>query len=386
MSPADLSSLIQAEHANWERPVVDEAVFGTSRPVEIAALLSGFCRDTLGAGVAEALFYRVSVACVAGLTLDDGRKVVVKAQRGRRKEAYLSACVAFRRRLVEEGFPCPQPLSEAVRVGPAWVTAEALMEAGSPGDAHDPVIRRAIAGSLARLVAIGEGFSGGESFGRAWFLGLPQGQVFPAPHSPFFDFEKTSGGAEWIEACAREARQIGLQIERSFSGAPEGLDGATPGAGEGAATSALRAASAGSGQGLPASAGRMVGHFDYRVEHLRFDGGRVVATFDWDSLHFERLPVLLGALAPHFTADWQREDVVRAPSLDEMRAFVSEFEASRGQAFSAVERRLLSASCVYSMSYTARCNHASSPREEGWNGDLRPLLRAEGRALLDGGL
>jgi len=386
MSVGDLSSLIQAEHANWERPVVDEAVFGTSRPVEIAALLSGFCRDALGAGVAEALFYRVSVACVAGLTLEDGRKVVVKAQRGRRKEAYLRACVAFRRRLVEEGFPCPLPLSEATRVGPAWVTAEGLMEAGSAGDAHDPVLRQAIAGSLARLVSIGEGFSERESFGRAWFLGLPEGQVFPAPHSPFFDFEATAGGAEWIDAFAREARQIGLQIDRSFSAAPKVLDGATPGAGEGAATSALASASAASVPGLPASAGRVVGHFDYRVEHLRFDGGRVVATFDWDSLHFERLPVLLGALAPHFTADWQREDIVRAPTLDEMRAFVTDFEVARGQPFSAVERWLLSASCVYSMSYTARCNHASNPREEGWNGDLRPMLRAHGRALLDGGL
>ena len=353
----DLSSVIRAEQATWEDCVVDRAVFGTTEPDEIASLLSGFCEQALGAKVREALFYRVSVACVAGLALGDGRKVVVKAQRGQRKEGYLAACVAFRRRLVEQGFPCPRPLSEATRVGPAWVLAEELMEAGSPGDGHDPGIRRAITDSLARLVSIGEGFSGREAFGRAWFSGLPEGQVFPRPHSPFFDFEKTARGAEWIDALAAEARSR------------RGEGGDERGGGE-------------SGEG-PA---RFVGHFDYRVEHLRFDRGQVVATYDWDSLHFERLPVLIGALAPHFTADWQREDVVRAPSLDEMRAFVADFEASRGQAFSAPERALLSASCVYSSSYTARCNHASNPREEGWNGDLRPFLRAHGRAILDQGL
>lgn len=350
MTPRDLPSVIQAEHQTWDDCVVDRAVFGTDRPDEIATLLSGFCERSLGARVSGARFYRVSVACVAGLDLEDGRSVVVKAQRGQRKEAYLRACVAFRRLLVEEGFPCPRPLSEPVRVGPAWVTAEELTLAGSPADAHDPPIRRAIADSLARLVSIGERFPDRGSFGRAWFTGLPEGQVFPRPHSPFFDFEKTAEGAEWIEAFAKEAR-------------------ARRGEGD-------------TGESAP----RVVGHFDYRVEHLRFDGAKVVATYDWDSLHHERLPVLIGALAPHFTADWQRDDVVRAPSLEEMRAFVSDFEASRGLPFSPAERRLLSASCVYSTAYTARCNHASNPREEGWNGDLRPFLRAHGRALLEAGL
>jgi hypothetical protein len=170
--------------------------------------------------------------------------------------------------------------------------------------------------------------------------------VFPRPHSPFFDFEATSGGAEWIEAFAAEAR-------------------------------ARRASAAGP---------RVIGHFDYRVEHLRFAAGRVVATFDWDSLHHEHLPVLVGSLAPHFTADWQRDDVIRAPSVDEMRAFVSDFEAARRLAFTPAERATLSAALVYAMAYTARCNHASSPREEGWNGDLRPTLRQHARTLLDAGL
>lgn len=347
MTAGDLRSVIEATHASTADPIVDRAVFGTDRPEEIERLLSGFCESTLGARIASARFYRVSAACVAGVALDDGREVVIKAQRGQRKEAYLRACTAFRRRLLDQDFPCPRPLAEATRVGPAWVLAEELVTRGSPGDAHEPSTRRAIVGSLVRLASIGEGFSEGESLGRAWFSGLPEGQVFPRPHSPAFDFEGSEEGAEWIVALAREARAVRAE-----------------GGGE----------------------ARVVGHFDYRVEHLRFEGGRVVATFDWDSLHFERLAVWIGALTPHFTTDWQRDDLERAPSIDEMRAFVADFEALRGQAFSKVERRLLAASCVYGAAYTARCNHAASPRDEGWNGDLRPLLRAHGRRILEHGL
>ena len=345
-APAELASTIRAEHATWDDNVVDRAVFGTDDADRIASLLSDFCASHLGSPVAAARFYKVSVACVAGLDLADGRAVVVKAQQGGRKEGYLAACFAFRRLLVSEGFPCPRPLAGPVRVGPAWLTAEERMAAGSPADAHDPAIRRAIAGSLARLVSIGERFEEAESFGRAWFSGLPEGRVFPRPHSPFFDFEKTGAGAEWIEALAAEARARRLTAEGP----------------------------------------RVIGHFDYRIEHLRFDGDRVVATFDWDSLHNEHLPVLLGSLAPHFTADWQRDDLVRAPSPDEMRAFVADFEAARKQPFTRPERATLSAALVYAMAYTARCNHASNPREEGWNGDLRPTLREHARSILDGGL
>jgi hypothetical protein len=37
---------------------------------------------------------------------------------------------------------------------------------------------------------------------------------------------------------------------------------------------------------------------------------------------------------------------------------------------------------VYSLAYTARCNHALAG--DGDNGDFRPLLRAEAGALLAG--
>ena len=91
-----------------------------------------------------------------------------------------------------------------------------------------------------------------------------------------------------------------------------------------------------------------------------------------------------GANAHAFTADWARDDIVRVPRVAEMAAFVDDYETARGTSFTAAERRTIAASCVYSVAYTARCNHAIDPRAEAWNGDFRPLLRAEAEALLAG--
>jgi len=48
----------------------------------------------------------------------------------------------------------------------------------------------------------------------------------------------------------------------------------------------------------------VIGHFDWRIEHVRLDDGRIVTSYDWDSLNAEREPVLVGATAHAFTADW----------------------------------------------------------------------------------
>lgn len=338
-----LADLIAAEHATWDDPLVCRAVFGSTDPEAIAAWIGAATTDGLGTRIASARFYRVSVGCVAGLDLEDGRAVVMKAQRSGRSADYFEACCAVRRHLASAGFPCPRPIGVPCRRGEAWVTFEELVEAGEPADAHDPKIRLALASSLARMVEIARPLAPGSPLGRAWFTAIPDERVWPRPHSPLFDFEATSAGAEWIDAIARRARCARIDA-----------------------------------RGEP-----VVGHFDWRIEHARFDAaGRLVASYDWDSLHVELEPVLVGANAHAFTADWQREDVVRVPSVDEIESFFDDYASARGVPFTKAERALARASCVYSLAYTARCNHALNPREEGWNGDFRPLLRAHGEALL----
>lgn len=340
-----LARLVAEQHRGWSDPVVCRSVWGTSDPASIASALDMLCRTELGSGIADARFYRVSVGCVAGALLDDGRAVVVKAQRSRRSSATFRALFAVRRQLVAQGFPCPTPIGEPTSRGERWITFEELIDGGAARDAHDPHIRRALASALARAVDLSRSLVGRTKLGAAWFTAVPDDRVWPAPHSPLFDFEKTAEGAAWIDELAARAREARRELAGDF----------------------------------------VIGHFDWRVEHARFGpNAELVATYDWDSVHEERETVMVGANAHAFTADWEREDIVRVPRVAEMAAFVDEYEAARGKPFTSAERKTIAASCVYSMAYTARCNHAIDPQAEAWNGDFRPLLRAEGDALLAG--
>jgi aminoglycoside phosphotransferase (APT) family kinase protein len=61
---------------------------------------------------------------------------------------------------------------------------------------------------------------------------------------------------------------------------------------------AQRARAAEAHEGKP-----VLAHADWRVEHLRFQDGRIVATYDWDSLAFRPETELVGISAHGFTAD-----------------------------------------------------------------------------------
>jgi hypothetical protein len=345
-SSDELARAIADQQARDANPVVERAILGTADPAAIAAQVASFCRAQLGTTIALLRFYWVSVGCVLGLDLEDGRSIVVKVQNGARDGRYLAACLDVRRELVAAGFPCPRPIAGPIRLGPAWATVEELDDRGTRADAHDPAVRRELARVLAQLVDVAKPFASSPAFGGAWFTSLPNTQIFPRTHSPLFDFSATASGAEWIEDLAARARS------RSNHAKGE----------------------------------KVLGHFDWRIEHVRFDDGRIVTSYDWDSLHAEYEPVMVGAAAHAFTTDWQRENIARVPSIEEMRAFVADYEAARGRAFDRGERATLSASLVYSIAYTARCAHAGNPREGGSNGDFRPLLRKHGPELLERGL
>ncbi len=340
---ASLAALVSSEHEGWSDPVVCRAVFGTIDPGAIASWIARAVEGAIAAPIARGRFYRVSVGCVAGVELEDGRAVVIKAQRSGRSEAFFAGCYPVRRALADAGFPCPRPVGDPIRRGDVWVTIEELNERGARRDAHEPAIRAALAVGLAEMVRMARPLVAGTPLGGAWFTGVAGERVWPRPHSPLFDFDRTTAGAEWIDAIGARAREH----RRSAAG------------------------------------DRVIGHFDWRIEHARFDDAqRIVASYDWDSLHAEREPILVGASAHAFTADWQREDIARTPSADEIGAFFDDYEAARGAPFSRDERALARASCAYSLAYTARCNHALRPTEEGWNGDFRPLLREIAEHLL----
>src|SRR5262249_44878841 len=154
--------------------------------------------------------------------------------------AHLAAAQTIQRHLANQGFPCPTPLVEPSRLADGVGVAETWLDVGARGDPHEPALRRAMATTLARLVALCRPL---ERTRLESASAAPEGRLWPEPHDARFDFDATSRGAEWIDALAVRARSH------------LALDGPT-----------------------------VIGHRDWRAENIRFASGQVVAVYDWDSL------------------------------------------------------------------------------------------------------
>jgi hypothetical protein len=167
------------------------------------------------------------------------------------------------------------------------------------------------------------------------FLTGERDEVFPVPHDRRFDLARAGG--EWIDAVAREARAV----LRRWEG-PE-----------------------------------VVGHADWRVEHLRYTGGRLCAVHDWDSLVVRPEAALAGALSGAFSVDWTQIERCSLPTPDDAAGFVADYEAARGRPFEAAERDLARAALVFQLAYNARCEWSD------W-GTIRPGSQAARLAAVMG--
>jgi hypothetical protein len=116
--------------------------------------LSEWCREHLGALVAERVFTAGHLSAVYGLRLVDGREVVLKVRGG---GARLGSCMRVQRRMWEAGFCCPEPLAGPYRLGSAVASAEALVPEGEQPALQDAP--RLFACPLARLVECGAGLA-----------------------------------------------------------------------------------------------------------------------------------------------------------------------------------------------------------------------------------
>jgi len=342
----DPIAVIQAAIDDWESPIVELDIFGTGRADEILAVMDEFCRQHLGSGIASYLFQKSSIGSAHGVRLRDGRKVVVKARlpasanRGLNSDASsLTAVCRVIGWLHKRGYPCAPPIAGPAPLGAGLATVEGFLEGGHRVDGLDPKYRKAMAVGLSELVETLRSMDVDTSCLRPFFGGKT---LYPQPHSKLFDFEKTAAGAEWIDAFAARARALEEHT------------------------------------GLP-----VLGHGDWRVEHVLFDGDEIVATYDWDSLAWMPEAKLVANAAYSFSADWTDEDRPNLPRAADMRAFIADYEQARGQPFSNDERRSLLASCVYGLAYGARCSHALRPETAHWHEDSFPsVLRADGEALL----
>jgi len=337
---------LQKEIQTWDSPFVELDCFGTDNAEQIAEIVNEFCRAHLGSRFRSYFFYRASVGSTHALRLEDDREVVIKVRPPPETNPDLSldrksleAICAVMVRLADRNYPCPQLLLGPTPLARGLATVEEFIDRGDRGDGFQPKYRKIIASGLAELIELLSSFKGDVSCLKHFRRG---DSLYSQPHSKLFDFQKTAKGAEWIDEFAKRARQA-----EAHDGKP------------------------------------VLGHGDWRVEHLRFQDGRIVATYDWDSPAVRPETALVGVCAHGFTADWSLANVRRIPTAADICAFVADYEAARGRPFSKRERASLSAHCVYFIAYGARCTHSLEPKKTEWEEDTWPyLLRTEGEALL----
>ncbi len=338
--------LIQKTLVEWHIPYVELAIFDTDSASAIADAINIFCKEYLGSAVKGYLFYAVSVGSTHGIMLEDERAVVIKARPPSRENPSLNldrdkleTVCRVMQWLNDHDFPCPKPVLGPTPLGKGLATVEEYLSHGEHGDGFRSDCRKTIASTFSELIELLRGYNIDV---RNLQPPVKDESLYPQPHGKIFNFETTSGGAGWIDEFARRARK-----------------------------------------GISWKEGKVLGHGDWRVEHLRFQDGKIVATYDWDSLNFCSETELVGRTAHGFTADWSVPGARHVPTGKDIRAFIADYEDVRERLFSKMERRAVFASCVYWIAYNARCQHSLEPQKLEWEEDSFPhLLKNEGEMLL----
>ena len=333
-----MRELIEAEFADPLGRVLADSLFRGRDATQVREAVLRFCENELEASPAALRFFRMSVGAVFGIELDDGREIVIKLHLRREALERLRSIQRVQRHLADAGFPCPRPIGEPRRLLDLHATTEELVGGGEERDAHEPAVRRVMAQTLARLIRMTDEIEQLDSLRGGWSVATPAG-LWPEPHNVLFDFETSAAGAEWIDRLAHAAREH-------------------------------------------AHVGRLVaGHSDWAVKHFRFQNGRVHVIYDWDSLRLEPEPTLVAGAAVHFPYT-DAFPVPPVASLEELRAFVDEYELERQSEFTPEERSTIWAEAVYALAYTARCEHARDPSGAGFAGSYRAALAEFGDQLL----
>lgn len=329
-----LADLIAELIADWNANL-EQVLFDTTNPNEIARLITAHIEAVLTRPT-SALLYSSGVGVVAGLELTDGRRVVIKVHRANVDRQRLLNVQRAQTLLADRGLPAPRPLSEPTPIARGLATVEELLP-GDDADGHAPAVRTNLASTLCAFHRAARSLPALD-VGTSPLLQPPAGALWPEPHSIRFDFAATARGAEWIDAHATRAR-------RALMSTPYHQP--------------------------------IVAHMDWRAENLGFRGHEIIAIFDWDALAVADEAAFVGVNAAQFCANWRLDHPL--PSVDEMRAFVDDYEAARGSRFDRRERVRLDAANLSVIAYGARCQHSDmalypelvDEPSGGWIGLLR---------------
>ena len=271
--------------------------------------LSDWCREHLGAPVAERVFTEGHLSAVYGLRLAGGREVVLKVRGG---GARLDACLRVQRHMWEAGLCCPEPLAGPHRLGSAVASAEALLPAGEQPTRPDAP--RLFASLLAGFVEYGAGLAPEPDLRPAppwvcWYH--RENGVWPAPDDRDADLNAEDCPVTWID-------ELGAAVRQRL--------------GE------LRGAAC------------VIGHGDWHGGNVRFLGGRPLAVHDWDSVLYEPEVVIAGQAAAVFQDDRSEGGA----DAGESQAFLEAYQSARGRAFGPAELQLCWAAGLWVLAFNAK--------------------------------
>jgi len=295
---------------------------------EIERWVEELTESQLGARCSGGLFATKSVGAVFGIVLDNGEPAVLKLFNRVYSQTELSAMHHCMTNAAAHGYPVPRLRSELFEASAGvWGAFYAYVD-GDQRDAHEPVVRRELARSLAELTAL---------LAELDPANLPLtptriDSLWPPPHRIWDRVELDSEDSRFIDGHAATAQRA---IKKSK---------------------------------LP----RVVAHLDWGVKNVRFRDDTVCAVYDWDSLHAASEAECAGRAAAQFTAQWDLPALL-TPTPDEAKAFLEEYQTARGKRFSRAERTVAAHAARYLVAHVAR-QELTSGIPEGDN--FRGLLRS----------
>lgn len=275
--------------------------------------LPAWCLERLGSQPVGTLFHARSTSTVFGLTLADGRNVVVKA---RSDDGRAASCVAAQARLVENGFPCARPLTPAVEVGPLAVHAEEYRPGGEILHGDSPEVAVRYAEVFAQLMT-----------GLA-DVGVDVGLAVtpPLPNPRWVRWDHTDSGL-WPSIESLDNRDQNLVPAYVVAIADR-------------VRRRLLAAD------LPC----VLGHADYEAHNLRWQDDQLHTVHDWDSLAWQPEAALVGAASAVFP----KLGPALLPPIESTEAFLAAYQDARGRSFTGEEQQVAWAASLWPTAHDVR--------------------------------
>jgi hypothetical protein len=288
-----------------------QSIFGEAKSDGITEQLEEFIERAFG-DYPEFLFCRLGVGFVVGARVGD-QDLVLKIHVWRSSLKNLLAIQRLQSELYDACLPVARPLISASALGNGIVTVETMLQ-GQLADGRSAAIRKVLAKELHRFIETGRHVADRSDLDVPALLSTPESTPWPTPHSRRFDFDANRSAALWIDDLGRAAR---LRLSRQ-------------------------------GEDL------VVGHLDWRVENVGFDGPFLTAIYDMDSVGVASEAFIVGCAAASFSTNWQIPGG-NVPKVSEMADFIVEYEEARGMDFGRDDLDIVDAANLLLVAYGARC-------------------------------